>query len=1053
VIGAAWTASGVEACADPAPARPATAGNALRRAPTFWFVARSTAPILVIVILLLLPSPILLWPAAPVSAGPATTAGARALAAAAASLTDGRGPASGHPMGCDLGAASASCVPASVHRQNGSGGNGSGNGTGNGTGGGGGTIGMGNGGGGWNATGNRSAGIGSGWTNITNWSYGPSPGNLGDGGITYDPPDRSVLLADGLLDSSPTSNAATESTWNYSDGNWTELGLSGNYSQPSARWGIELGMTYDAADGYVVLFGGEGGSNDTWTFSGGNWTEVFPTVSPPARTWPSLTYDAADGYVLLFGGATSQSSGYLNDAWSYLHGNWTQIANNGTQAWPSARRGANLQYDPADGYVLLFGGETNFTMSNETWTYLGGLWTELYPTNSPVPRFVAGMTFVVRYNYMLLFGGCTAFAGCVTQVNDTWAFRAGQWTELDQNFALLPHARGAVQMTWDGADGYVLLYGGAALGNHVNDTWAYNWPLDVRLRPTFDSAEVGIPFNISAEAFGGSLSYHYQFNVTNGTCTSVNATMETCRFPTPGLASVSVRANDSVGDLSNATFNLTVVPSLGVALAVNPSRSEVHLSVTFWANGTGGLATYHYAWSALPPGCPNPSSTTAVVVCTLTASGNYTTTVVLKDSLGGRTEAATNLSVLTALGVAVDSAVGDAGVALPPLFAHPSGGEAPYETVWINPPTGCLQNATGALLCVIPKEGIYAAEAAITDALGRTVRANATLTIAPFPSVSATGAPRVAVAPATIDFSAVVLGGTGTFNYTWELGDGSRSNQTALLHTYRTPGTFNVTLWANDSVGGDAMTVVSIVVVPPLSTVLASSAGNVTDAGLSVTFTVEVMGGYGPFAYTWSAMPFGCNAGSVDRVTCANLKPGVSSPIVTVRDSLGEAVAVSTNLRVDPAISAVPYAVAMTAACGVVPLEELFANVTGGTGTITESWSLGDGGSATGPSVDHSYVAAGNYSVLLNLTDSVNGSRTVSLTVSVIVTACPGPTSGVALLLSPLVLGALVAVVLVAALLAVLLTRRRRSPPAASAGEPLEYEGAPPEGPEPPSVP
>ncbi len=73
-------------------------------------------------------------------------------------------------------------------------------------------------------------------------------------------------------------------------------------------------MAYDATDGYVVLFGGclgtSGGcapiSDQTWVYQGGVWanlTEFQP--HPTARYAAGITFDSADGYVLLYGGQGS----------------------------------------------------------------------------------------------------------------------------------------------------------------------------------------------------------------------------------------------------------------------------------------------------------------------------------------------------------------------------------------------------------------------------------------------------------------------------------------------------------------------------------------------------------------------------------------------------------------------------------------------------------------------------------------------------------------------------------------------------------------------------
>lgn len=135
----------------------------------------------------------------------------------------------------------------------------------------------------------------------------------------------------------PAPQTGAAMAWDYKDGygilfdtlgNTWKLAESGTWSQliavssctattcPSVRTGAT--MVYDAACGYVLLFGGKtaaGGQSDTWKFTGGTWTELFPTTSPPARYDASGTYDSEDGYVLIFGGYNSAGSSTLGDWW------------------------------------------------------------------------------------------------------------------------------------------------------------------------------------------------------------------------------------------------------------------------------------------------------------------------------------------------------------------------------------------------------------------------------------------------------------------------------------------------------------------------------------------------------------------------------------------------------------------------------------------------------------------------------------------------------------------------------------------------------------------
>jgi galactose oxidase-like protein len=73
--------------------------------------------------------------------------------------------------------------------------------------------------------------------------------------------------------------------------------------QPPAR--TDAAMAYDAADGTVVLFGGEGKSGsygDTWIWNGSTWAEAHPSTSPPALSGAQMTYDPVSHDILLVGG-------------------------------------------------------------------------------------------------------------------------------------------------------------------------------------------------------------------------------------------------------------------------------------------------------------------------------------------------------------------------------------------------------------------------------------------------------------------------------------------------------------------------------------------------------------------------------------------------------------------------------------------------------------------------------------------------------------------------------------------------------------------------------
>jgi hypothetical protein len=160
-------------------------------------------------------------------------------------------------------------------------------------------------------------------------------------------------------------------TWTLEVGGWVQR-LPTN--APSPRAGA--GMAFDAANGNVVLFGGNDANgvdlNDTWIWDGQNWTQVFPPTSPPARSFEttSMVYSPAGNYVVMFGGLTQSLPGpvytALNDTWTWDGTTWTQHAGPG----PSPRR-APLARDGGDN-VLLFGGDNVTTQFGDTWIWNAG---------------------------------------------------------------------------------------------------------------------------------------------------------------------------------------------------------------------------------------------------------------------------------------------------------------------------------------------------------------------------------------------------------------------------------------------------------------------------------------------------------------------------------------------------------------------------------------------------------------------------------------------------------------------------------------------------------
>ena len=377
-------------------------------------------------------------------------------------------------------------------------------------------------------------------------------------------------------------------TWTFSGGNWTEQFPS---SSPQACVGSS--MAYDQWDQYVLYVAGGNCTTpgETWTYHAGTWTKLSPSNSPSTREGAAFTNDSSDGYMLFFGGANRTCNGACGDTWAFRAGNWSQLAPMGST--PSNRSGAGMTYDAVDGYVLLFGGSSSYfsclyglysyCMDNDTWSFHNGNWTKLVPAGAVPPE---------PYDDGLVYdaGRQTAFYTVADDNNSWsdpeiyWSFAGGNWTNLHQSSTAFgcgstePCTRLAEALAYDWKDGYDVMFGGVVPNwRSLSDTWIFDH-----------------------------------------------------------------------GNWTNLTGPVPVSVSAFTATPENVSLGE---TVTFRVTAGGGMPPYAYAYLSLPPGCA--TADVAVLVCAPTAEGTYNVTVIVADSLNANASSSVSVSVLPLLGYPV----------------------------------------------------------------------------------------------------------------------------------------------------------------------------------------------------------------------------------------------------------------------------------------------------------------------------------------------------------------------------------------------------------------
>jgi hypothetical protein len=112
--------------------------------------------------------------------------------------------------------------------------------------------------------------------------------------VAYDSVRRVVVLFGGSGPEGAGQGLYFQDTWTWDGTQWQR-----QYPQhmPSPR--MRAGMAFDERHGVIVMFGGEGEKNATytatWTWDGVDWTLLDPSTTPPARHFFGMAYDPARG--------------------------------------------------------------------------------------------------------------------------------------------------------------------------------------------------------------------------------------------------------------------------------------------------------------------------------------------------------------------------------------------------------------------------------------------------------------------------------------------------------------------------------------------------------------------------------------------------------------------------------------------------------------------------------------------------------------------------------------------------------------------------------------
>jgi PKD repeat protein len=559
---------------------------------------------------------------------------------------------------------------------------------------------------------------------------------------------------------------------------WTNL--TGPVAPPRSD---ESAMAYDAADHYVVLFGGQSAGayplNDTWIFSNGSWTNITATAgaAPSARWEMAMTYDSADGYVLAFGGSSIApcspgGSDVCNDTWSFLHGRWDRLStspphgyyDNGIQTF-------SMTYDVADGYVLA-------TDGTATWRYLAGVWSPFCGTNCsnfiPAPGGVGTVAYDSSDGYVVYVGAGLVGNQIPSEIKEsyTWKFSGGAWTNITASAGAPPPEREFASFVSDSATGGLLLFGG--LSSNASGDLVY-------LNDTCTFADGTWSHAVTSPSPPGV----YGAGIADDAAQSVIVLLGGDMAP------------GSLGNL-NETWVWGTTPPIGeLSLSVVPSVPVPGINASFDVAFAGGVAPLTYFWSFGDGGtssAPDP-------IHLFGSEGFFDVEVWVNDSAEHSKNASLIVHVYTPLSISTVGARPNPALLGESVnfTAIATGGTPPYTYSWAFGDGGVGGNLS-SISHIYTTNGPFEAEVSVTDAADGAAHAflNVSIQLEALAGSTATAG----ASPLTVTFVGQAEGGTPPYTFGWNFGDGTPvSTLQNPTHRFNASGEYTVGLTVVDAKG------------------------------------------------------------------------------------------------------------------------------------------------------------------------------------------------------------------------------------------------------------
>jgi hypothetical protein len=228
------------------------------------------------------------------------------------------------------------------------------------------------------------------------------------------------------------------------------------------------GGAYDSSRGRLVVSGGshDGGELWEWAVDGGTWSMLQSEARPSQRAGASLNFHAPSGSAFLFGGAETDELWELTRTGMWLN----RTPSPRPAAWPPPRSFHAAGYDSVRDRIVLFGGANDAGLLSDVWELdpNGATWARKAPmpgAMTPTPRFSTPMVFDKSRGRFLLFGGGVTSVSSFVSSDALWELDSatGRFNSLSPNPRppmRWPPGLTAPALAYDEQRGRLLVFGG-----------------------------------------------------------------------------------------------------------------------------------------------------------------------------------------------------------------------------------------------------------------------------------------------------------------------------------------------------------------------------------------------------------------------------------------------------------------------------------------------------------------------------------------------------------------------------------------------------------------